>query len=113
MQDMKPQEPDPHSSPESWLGGGPGMGSLGTMEPRAQAQGHSLATAPRWAQTLWVPRRWPLAGLWQAKDWGRVSALPSKPEEPNQVQFRPLPWSPILIRAWQREVSGPQPGLAP
>lgn len=28
-----------------------------------------------------------------------MSAMPSKPDEPVWVQFRPLPWSQILIRA--------------
>lgn len=42
-----------------------------------------------------------------------MSATPSKPEELVRVQFRPLPWSQILIRAQQQEVSDPQPSLAP
>ena len=74
MQDMKPQEPDPHGSPESRGGrGGLGTGSLGTLEPRTRAE----ATAPGWAQSLQLPGRPPLGDLGSAKEWAGVSAEPS------------------------------------
>lgn len=99
MQDMKPQEPDPRSSPESWQGGGLGLGSLGTLEPRAQGGGHSLDTARGGHRLSGFQEGGPWQVRGEAKERGQVSAMPPKPEEPVRVQFRPLPRSQILIRA--------------
>lgn len=45
------------------------MGSLGTLEPRAQGQGSSLVGNMGWAQALQVPRRPPL-GVRQCQEVG-------------------------------------------
>lgn len=111
---MKPQEPDPRRSPESRAGRGEAGRRL-PRDPRAQRPGlrpqpgHAAGWAP--ARTPRKPRR---AGPGQCQGAGPGCAQghPSQ-RRPMWVQCRPLPWSQILIRTRQREVSDPQPSLAP